>query len=138
MKSTYFLEVQELGQIGAGRIVPFPFVKPKKKWIPLPKGARSFDQFREYEVCGDSLEELRIYDGDLLTCRTNFEISEVKPNKICIVYIVPKNEQTAKMVQINGDGTVTLLGANPKYKPQIYFVNEIQILALVDEVRFKP
>lgn len=122
------------GQIGAGKVVEFR-PRNKRNWIPLPRNARTFDLFDEYEVNGDSLEGIGIFDGNLLTCRTNFDISEVKPNRVCIVYIRHLNEQTAKMVVVNNDQTVTLFGANPHYKPETFFADEIQILAIVEEVR---
>ena len=129
-----FIEAASLGQIGAGKIVPFT-PRDQRKWIPVPKGARAFDQFSEYEVCGDSLTGLNIHDGDLLTCRKNFELSEVRPNKICIVRLLTTGEQIAKLVRLNCDGTVTLSGANPRFEPQTYFADEIEILAMVVEVR---
>lgn len=138
-----YIEAARLGQIGAGKVVPFPQQiedesdDDNKIWIPLPKGARTFDKFAEYEVCGDSLQEIGIKHGYKLTCRTNFELWEVKPDKVCIVYINSTNEKTAKMVRLNNDGTVTLCGANAKYKPKTYFADEIEILALVIEARWE-
>lgn len=125
------------GQIAAGKVIPLT-PRDKHKWIPLPKNARVSDKYDEYEVCGDSLEGLHIYDGMILTCRITFDITDVKPHKICIVQILPSNEQTAKMVHLNAcDGTVTLIGANPSYRPQTFFTDEIEILAIVEEVRWK-
>lgn len=134
LKTLIAVEAQNLGQIGAGTVVEFT-PREARKWIPLPKTARPFDQFAEYEVCGDSLEDLGIKDGFLLTCRKNFELSEIRPNKVCIVHVIPTDEQTAKLVSINNDGTITLNGANSEYKAKTYFADEIQILALVVEFR---
>ncbi len=133
---SYYVEAVNFGQIGAGRVVPF-VPRSERKWIPLPKNARAFDKFAEYEVSGDSLEGIGIYDGNLLTCRTNFELSEVKPNKVCVIYLRVTGEQIAKMIKLNHDGTLTLFGANPRFEPRTYFIDEIEILALVEEVRRK-
>lgn len=125
------------GQIGAGKVVDFLPLN-KHKWIPLPKNAKTSDRFDDYEICGESLEGIGIFDGMSLTCRTTFEISDIKPHKVCIVLLLHTNEQTAKMVQINHqEETVTLIGANPNYKSTTYFYDEIQILAIADEVRRK-
>lgn len=132
----YFIESKSLGQIGCGKVVPFT-PRDKRKWIPLPKDAKAFHQFTEYEVCGDSLSGERIFDGDLLTCRINFELSEIKPHKICIVRVLSTNEELAKKVSISNDGTVTLSSANPNYPPLIFFADEIEILAIVVEARFQ-
>ena len=121
-------------QIGAGKVVDF-IPRSEKAWIPLPPNARPFDQFCEFTVSGDSLAGHGISDGDLLTCRKNFELSEIKPSKVCIIYIHPTGELTAKFLRINNDGTITVIAANPKYKPKTYFADEVQILALADEHR---
>ncbi len=134
LSQPYFIEAANLGQVAAGKVVEF-LPRECRKWIPLPKGARAFHQYAEYEICGDSLEGLNIFDGDLLTCRKNFELSEVKPKKICIVRLLHTNEQIAKMVRLNDDGTVTLSGANPRFVAQTYFADEVEIMALVVEVR---
>lgn len=137
LKPLIVIPARAQGQIAAGKIVPFT-PQQQRHWIPLPKNARAFDTYDEYEVCGDSLEGIGIFDGHYLTCRTKFDISDIKPGKVCIVQILVTNEQTAKMIELNaGDGTVTLIGANPNYKPQTFFTDEIEILAIVEEVRWK-
>lgn len=136
LKPLFAVQGYRVGQIGAGTVVPFK-TPSTKRWIPLPKNARAFDHFDEYEVSGDSLEGRRIFDGDILTCRRNFDISEITPNKICIVRILPTGEETAKMVEIDIDTeTVTLRGANKSYIPRTFFIDEIEILAVAVEGRF--
>lgn len=133
----YEVSARAQGQIGCGKVVEF-LPKNKWQWIPLPSNARTSDRYDEYIVSGDSLEGIGIHDDYKLTCRTTFEIWEVKPNRVCIVLLLDTNEQTAKMVQINHEEeTVTLIGANPNYKPKTYFYDEVQILAIVEEVRRK-
>lgn len=130
-----FVAARQLGQVGAGKVVDF-IPKDKKRWITLPQNARYFDQYSEFEVIGDSLEGIRIYAGYILVCRKNFTIQDIKPHKVCIL-LLPTGELTAKMIQLNGDDTVTVFGANPKYKPQNYFRDEVEILAVVDEVKWQ-
>lgn len=129
-----FIEVRRLGQIGCGKVVSFT-PRGQKKWISLPAGARSFDKLEEFEVCGDSLEDLYIFDGDTLICRTNFEYCEIKPNRVCIIRFIKTNDLSAKMVQINVDGTVTILSGNIKYAPYVCFTDEIEVLALAIETK---
>lgn len=128
-----FIEVYSLGQIGAGKVVEF-VPRDNKRWIPLPKGARYFDQFVEFDICGDSLAGIGITDGMILTCRRNFEISEIK-NRVCVIYFHETGEMSAKMIRPNNDGTVSVISADPDYSEKIYFADEIEILALAVEKR---
>lgn len=135
----FIVPARAQGQVGAGKIVEFT-PRNQRRWIPLPPNARPNDKYDDYEVCGDSLEGIGIYDGFLLSCRTTFNISDVKPKKtVCIILLHATNEQTAKMVDINAEeGLITLIGANPNYKPTPYFFDEVEIIAVVEEVRFPP
>lgn len=136
IKPFYVTEAINAGQIACGKVIPFDTYL-HRTMIPLPPNARPFDKFLEYEVFGNSLENLGIKDGDLLTCRRNFEQWEIKPQTVCIVRIIPTNDTTAKMVKNNDDGTILIYGASDSYKPQIYFENEIEILAIAIEYRRK-
>lgn len=137
METQFFVPVMSYGQIAAGNVVPFTS-NPRKKYIPLPQNAKPNDRFCEFEVSGDSLQSLGILDGDLLTCKINFTIAEIKPSTVCIVRIIPTAEETAKMVEIDvATETITLIGANPKYKPRTFFFDEIEILAIAVELRKK-
>lgn len=135
MKLTHlpFIEVYSLGQIGAGKVVEF-VPKEKKHWMPLPKHARYFDQFVEFDVSGNSLSGIGITDGMILTCRRNFELSEIK-NRVCIVYFHVTGEMSAKMVRPNDDGTVSIISADPDLSENTYFADEVEILALAIEKR---
>ena len=126
--------VVNLGQIGAGKVLEFT-PKAGKRWVSLPVNAKPSDRFAEFEISGDSLNGISIYDGDVLLCRKNFEMSEVKPPKVCIVLILKTGDLLAKIIQINDNNTVTLMSANPKYPPKICSSGEIQILGLAIEVR---
>jgi len=130
------VEVLDLGQIGAGKVVDF-VPRSKKRWIPLPHDARAFDVFCDFEVSGSSLLGTGIDSGDYLTCRRNFELWEIKPEKICILLIHPLAELTAKKIRLNNDGTVTISGANPNFEPRTFFADEIEIVALAVEHRRK-
>lgn len=120
----------------ASNIIQFPVKNSKSTWIPLPSNARFSDCFDEYICFNDCLEDLGIYDGYKLTCRTSFELSEIKSKTLCIVLFLETNEQTAKLVTIDRKNqTVTLYGASKHFQPITLFDNEIQILAIVEEVR---
>lgn len=133
----YFVPALNYGQIAAGKVVPFT-LNPRRKFIPLPKTARPNDRFCEFEVLGSSLIDLGISDGDLLTCKVTFNITEIKPKTICIVRILPTDEETAKMLEIDvANETITLIGANKTFKPRTFFIDEVEILAIAVELRKK-
>lgn len=136
LEKPFFLDVMDLGQIGAGTVVDF-IPRDRRRWTSIPRNARTFDQFSEYEVCGDSLEGRNIFDGYILLCRRNFEISEVTPDRIVILNIISTGELTAKSIKQNGDGTVTVLAWNPKYEPRTFFEDEVEIIALAVEFKGK-
>lgn len=138
LKPLIVVPARPQGQIGAGKVVPFT-PRDEQEWIPLPKNARPSDRFDKYEISGDSLEGIGILDGFILTCRTNFNISEIKADTVCIVLILPANEQTAKMVRVDpARARITLIGASRHYKPQSYHIDDIEILAICDEIRITP
>jgi hypothetical protein len=71
--------------------------RTEKRWIPMPEGANYFDQFVEFDVEDDSLSDIGIKAGMILTCRRNFELSEIK-QKICVVYDHNTDRQFAQMI----------------------------------------
>lgn len=128
--------VSDLGQVGAGQVVDF-IPRDGKRVVSLPRNARPGDLFAEFEVCGDSLEGKGIFDGYVLLCRKNFELSEITPDRVVIAQILTTGELLAKSIKANGDGTVSLIAANPKYSPKIFNESEVEIVALAVEFKSK-
>lgn len=124
-------EVNLIGEVAAGKIVPFvPRNLLKKRLnVPLPAHVRP-ETVEALEIKGDSLAGIGIYDGMYLIFRTVFERFEVTPDRICIVRILTTDELIARRVRYHADRLVTLRPANPNYPDTHYFEDEIQVIGL--------
>lgn len=123
------LEVELIGQVTAGyNVVPF-IPRGKKIKIPLPAHTQA-SETKAMTVIGDSLADLNIHDGDDLVFKTRFHISEITPDKVCVVYIHSTGDLIARKVSFNNDGTVTLKAANAAYSDKTYDDDDIEIRGL--------
>lgn len=133
--NSQFIEVQDFGQIGAGKVVDF-IPKNKKRWIVVPQTTHRFQHFITYTVSGNSLVGRGIFDGDVLICRTRFEVSEIKEDTVCVL-LIHNAELTVKMIEFNEDGTVTIKSAHPGFPDRRLSSEEVYIKALVSELQRK-
>ena len=87
-------------------------------------------------VRGDSMNAVRIYDGDLVIVRKQ---DIVENGEIAAVLI--EQEATLKRFSLSGD-IVTLMpqSTNPEHKPLVYNLKDtsVKILGLVVQVQFQP
>ena len=87
-------------------------------------------------VRGDSMNAVRIYDGDLVIVRKQ---DIVENGEIAAVLI--EQEATLKRFSRSGD-IVTLMpqSTNPEHKPLVYNLKDtsVKILGLVVQVQFQP
>ena len=74
-------------------------------------------------VCGQSMIEEGIHDGDLVICQRQ----ERAPNGTIVVALIDNESATLKRFQRNDDGTVTLIPANADYLPMTYEGRRVQI-----------
>lgn len=86
-------------------------------------------------VCGDSMNALRINDGDIIIVRRQ---EEVEQGEVAVVLV---NEEDATVKRFySSDTTVTLMpqSTNPEHVPQIYDISktEIRVLGKVVKVEF--
>lgn len=125
-------EVEDVGQIGAGRNVEF-LPNADKVWITRPATARANDRLIRVCVSGDSLKDDGIRDGDYLICRTNFDEIEIRNGALIVARIIEANETTIKRIVRDGD-LITLCPANPLYSDKTYHVDEIEIQAVALEL----
>ena len=130
-----FIEVPDLGEVGAGTVVPFEPRSDRKTRIIRPPGTTDSDEIYTHTVSGDSLynptnRDISLNNGDTMICKGNFELSEVTPNKICIVFIQTTCERIAKKVTYR-NGKVILSASNPDYKDRIYPANDVEIKGIV-------
>ncbi len=128
------ITVPDMGQMGAGATVEFlPSVRKRK--ITRPKNARPGDDLISARVCGDSLRDDGIMDGDRVTCRLNFEMSEVKNGKLVIAKL-PCGGLVLKHFYLLDDGQnvkVLLMSANPAYPDLEYEIDDVEVKAIVME-----
>ena len=132
--SPKIIEADDYGYIGAGKVVDF--LPQDKRWIVIEE-KEQFRNFITYTVSGNSLIERGIRNGDVLICRTRFELSEIKKDTVCVLLILTTGELMAKMIQCNPNGTVTVKSGNVRYANQVYSADEIEIKAIVTDLQRK-
>lgn len=136
LQQNRMIEIPDYGEIGAGKVVPFPAEEKKKTIkIPIPSNAHTGDILFSHSVSGDSLNNFEnpnknICNGDSLICKANCEIWEVTPDKICVVFIHQTCEKLAKHVILDGD-FVILRSPNPHYKDRRFPADVVEIQGIV-------
>jgi repressor LexA len=78
------------------------------------------------KICGDSMIEEGIHDGDLVVC----ERCETARNGSIVVALIDNNCATLKRFRSNGDGSVTLIPANVDFLPMNYSADRVVIQGL--------
>ena len=121
----------DLGQIGAGTVVPF-IPPPRQKWIRRPRTSYSIGQLATGEVCGDSLIGDRIHDGDNLTVKLNFRREEFEEGDLVLV-LLPCGSRVFKHLHFKQPGKIILRASNSKYTDLEYELEDVQIEGLVIE-----
>lgn len=74
-------------------------------------------------VCGDSMIDEGILDGDLVVCKR----AATAQNGQIVVALVDRSQATLKRINFPSPGTIRLLPANRDYLPQEYSSERIQI-----------
>ncbi len=125
------IEVKHLGQIAAGSTVEI-FGYARKSLITRPRWAQKAEQVATAEVCGDSLADEDIRDGDRLVCKIIFDKSEVVAGKL-VVAKLPSGGSVVKRIYFNKD-KIILRSSNQKYKDLIFHKDDVEIEAIVKEL----
>lgn len=124
-------QVKHIGQIGAGSTVDI-FGYPRKSYIARPQWAQKPEQVATAEVCGDSLLDEDIRNGDKLVCKIIFDKSEVAAGKL-VVAKLPTGLSVIKRIYFDKN-KIILRSSNSKYKDLVYDKNDIEIEAIVKEL----
>ncbi len=124
------VEVTHIGQIGAGKVVEFLPQKTKRTVVVPITFSYPSASLLSIGVVGNSLSGDGISDGDFLIYRTQFERWEVKPDKICIVYLSLTADLIARHV-IYKNGAIVLRSSSPLYPDAFYGASDIEIHGLV-------
>ncbi len=123
--------VKHLGQIGAGSTVEI-FGYQRKSHIARPRWAQNPEQVATAEVCGDSLLDEDIRNGDKLVCKIIFDKSEVIEGKL-IVAKLPTGRSVVKRIYFKKD-KIILRSSNKNYKDLVFHRDDIEIEAIVKEL----
>jgi repressor LexA len=78
-------------------------------------------------VQGDSMIEDGIFDGDMVIVESS---PTARDNEI-VVALIDREEATLKRLQNHGDGSITLMPANPSMQPFRYSAERVQIQGIV-------
>lgn len=119
------LSVPHYGQIGAGEVVEF--IPRGKSVVYLPKEEIK-KGLAKATVCGNSLIDLGINDGDELLCQTQFEKSDVRNGKLVIAEL-PIGLVVKFFYQF--ENKIILRSANRRYKDLIYDADLVTVKAIV-------
>lgn len=120
--------VKHFGQIGAGSTVEI-FGYQRKSLIPRPQWARKSEEVATAEVCGDSLLDEDIRNGDKLICKIIFDKLEVVSGKL-VVAKLPTGQSVVKRIYFE-QNKIILRSSNSRYKDLVFHKNDIEIEAIV-------
>lgn len=119
--SGHFRLVPVIGTIPAG--VPLLAVEEESEKMPFPEELLPQGNVFFLNVRGDSMQEERIYDGDMVLINADEQVNDMDIGAV----LVDDEEVTLKKVHYV-DGSVVLLPANPQYRPSIHPAEEVRIL----------
>jgi repressor LexA len=125
-----FVRVPVLGQVFAGKPVPLDLldIESWREIRPL-KNAGPFDVVAAATVCGDSLKDDAILNGDwLIFIMTN------RANTGELVIALTPDGRTVKYLWPQDDGTVLLKCANSEYEDQRWLYEDVHIQAVVKRI----
>ncbi|MEP6901308.1 MAG: S24 family peptidase [Actinomycetota bacterium] len=125
-KRTKTVNLVDYGQVGAGKIIEF--IPRGKRPVNVLHSQRT-DGLVTVSVCGDSLRDLGINDGDTLICQTKFEKSEVKNGKLVVAQLPCLGLVVKFFFQF--ENKIILRSANPRYEDLIFDVELVEIKAIV-------
>ena len=125
-KRTKTVNLMDYGQVGAGKVIEF--IPHGKRAVNIPE-SRRIEGLVTVSVCGDSLRDLGINDGDQLVCQTRFEKSEVKSGKLIVAQLPCLGLVVKFFFQF--ETKIILRSANPVYEDLIYDADLVEIKAIV-------
>jgi len=120
------VDLIDYGQVGAGKVVDF--IPRGKRSVSLPQSLKT-DGLVSVTVCGDSLRDIGIADGDNLICQTKFEKSEVKNGKLVVAQLPCLGLVVKFFFQF--ENKIVLRSANQRYEDLIYDAELVEIKAIV-------
>lgn len=124
------MRIPVIGQVFAGTAVPIDAlpVTGFREIRPF-RNARPGARFAAAPVCGDSLTEANIIEGDWVifemahTCRPGQLVVAATPWGLAVKYFWPQV-----------DGTIILKGANQLYEDQVWLADEVRVQGVVRRI----
>lgn len=119
------------GHVGAGRVVPFPVPEGSTLEVSVPDYVSESEPLGTMTVCGDSLERVGIYDGDIVLCRKIFSKKQITRDTVCIVYARSLGEVNAKKIVFR-EGHLVLKYCGYRNEPDVRVPEEeVEIRGIV-------
>jgi SOS-response transcriptional repressor LexA len=128
-KQILTIEVLQVETIGAGFT---PLAESRitgKRQIRRLKHQRSFDRIIVAPISGDSLIDEGIEDGDYAVLKLNFELPDVKPDRLVVVRC-PAGMVIKRFI-LTEDGLVRLASANQNCPDLLYDIDQVTVEAIV-------
>lgn len=115
-------EVALLGRISAG--IPIEAIE-EQEFLDFNQLFRGLNRFA-LKVKGSSMVDEGICEGDIIICQ---KTNEAKEGDI-VVALIDQQNTTLKRISFKHAGMITLIPANPEFKPKIYSPEQIHIQGL--------
>lgn len=127
-------EVPYEGEVGAGRLIPFPERQNGAVPMAVPDDIPEWEPLGTMTINGTSLERVGIFDQDIVLVRKIFSRKQIKRNTICVCYLPSLGEIVAKKVSFdNGNLVLHYCGVEPQ--PPLYLpAGEVEIRGIVISV----
>lgn len=120
------MEVPILGAIAAGLPIPAVETFDDADTVAIPESFLRHGEHFALRVEGDSMIDEGIHDSDILIVRRQEDAS----NGQVVVALIDESETTVKKLQKNGE-FVTLVPANPAFRPQVYEAERVAVQGVV-------
>lgn len=128
MMSVSLVPIPLLASVGASRSHDEAEVRQWRE-ISAIKNARPFDLFVATPVEGESLIGDRIFDGDVVIVRLNFDLQEVTPGRL--VSVLTPTGHLLKHVYLTLDDRVRLVSSNDRFPDLVYDIDLVEIQGIV-------
>lgn len=100
--------------------------------ILKPQWVRDFKEVATVEVCGDSMADEGIHDGDLLVVKRVFHESEVRSGRL-VVACLPTGRSVVKRIFFEGE-KIILRSANPRYADMVFGRDALRVDGIVKQL----
>lgn len=126
--SVSLVAIPLLASVGASRSHEGAEVRKWREITPI-KNARPFDLFIATTVEGDSLNGDRIFDGDVVIIRLNFDLQEITPGRL--VSVLTPAGHVLKHIYVTLDDHVRLVSSNERFPDLVFDIELVEVQGIV-------